>query len=44
MKTAEVRNEEVRNKVKSLLEELANDAYNGHKLQAFFAVTNVVNE
>lgn len=44
MKTKEMSNEEVRNKVKSLLEELTNDACNGHELQAFFAVTNVANE
>ena len=36
--------EEVRNKIKSLLEELANDAYNGNELQAFFAVKNVAME
>ena len=44
MKTEEVRNEEVRNKVKSLLEELTNDFYNGRVLQAYFSVKNVADE
>ena len=37
-------NEEVRNKVKSLLEELSNDAYCGRELQAYFSVKNVADE
>lgn len=36
--------EEVRNKIKPLLEELTNDAYNGNELRAFFAVKNVAHE
>ena len=39
-----MKSEEVRNKIKLLLEELTNDAYNGNELQAFFAVKNVVHE
>ena len=39
-----MKSEEVRNKIKSLLEELTNDAYNGNELQAFFAVKNVAYE
>ena len=36
--------EEVKNKVEALLEELANDAYNGRPLQAYFAVRNITKE
>lgn len=39
-----MKSEEVRNKIKSLLEELTNDAYSGNELQAFFAVKNVAHE
>lgn len=39
-----MKSEEVRNKIKLLLEELTNDAYSGNELQAFFAVKNVAYE
>lgn len=36
-----MKTEEVNDKVKALLEELANDAYDGRPLQAYFAVRNI---
>ena len=39
-----MKRDEVRNNVRSLLEELANDVYNGNEFQAFLAVKNVAYE